>query len=147
LFVIVDLLRKDKVQRFKGVKSLELLRVRVAHRFVSHFARNHKRPSASTLFVLERMLVVFVAHGPMVAFETCARAKCGDAILDKFYSDVGSRLVAAKTISSHELPSASAGAGTAQGLVGTTRARCRRLGAAIHLHKATVAVLAEGASS
>ena len=89
--------------------------------------------------------MVFIPHAPMVAFDAAATAKCGAPMMDKFYCDVGSRLVSSKTLSSTELPSSSSGPGAVQGMAGTIRARCHALGAKIHWHKADITSLPAGA--
>jgi hypothetical protein len=63
-----------------------------------------------------------------------------------FYSDIGHRLAAAKVIPASGVPGASAGSGAAQGMIGSIKAICHDVGAAVHWAQAGVAALPAGSS-
>ena len=60
------------------------------------------------------------------------------------YSDIGHWLAAAKVVPASGVPGASAGSGAAQGMIGSIKAICHDVGAAVHWAQADVAALPAG---
>jgi hypothetical protein len=85
--------------------------------------------------------MVFVECVALTAFEAAIIAKLGATAATDFFTDVGHRLAAARSISAAEVPSASAGSGAAMGLIGSIKAKCHGMAAAVHWHKAAIDAL------
>ena len=87
----------------------------------------------------------FVENTELTAFETLIVAKLGEC-LPELYGDLGHRLTTSKTLTTADVPGASAGTGATLGSIGALRAKCHGLGTAVHWHKAAIAVLPAGSN-